>query len=310
MTDGPDPVTAAPPTEWAPDEQEGDGDGEPGGGTRVRTRHGARASLVGARAVLVLAAAAAAYPAVVPSTHVDRSRLALLVPARPGLAAFAKATHHGAVQPDSSTGLAAVTAAAKRSASRTGVYSALWSVSQASAGEVVAFLLPTAGAAAAALPQIERQQMGATSYHADLLDRTSTGIVGGIPGSHTASYRPVTTAPKGTPSLAVTAFRYGEVDAVSEVAGKPSAASFAATSLAHREHALLERRGGRLSLVVTDYPLGATIGWAAGAVVVAVAFALLPLYRRRRREKRRLAYEAELANRLVVKGKVITKHRL
>ena len=286
------------------------GEAEPvGEARRSGTSRGRHTGFAIGRAVVVLVVAAVVYEIVVPSTHTDRSRLAQLVPTTSGLAAFAKITPQAAEQNDTQTGLVAVTAAAKKSPGRTGIYSIAWSSSQTAAGGVIAFLLPDVATAQAALVQIGSQQMGATTYSANSLDRKATGTLAGVPGSSTAMYEPSAHAPKGTLSLAITEFRYGRVDAVSEAAGTASSVSTESASLAAREYALLQRRGGRVSLTVTEYPAGATAGWVAGAVVVAIAFALLPVLRRGRRERRRLAYEEEMANRVVVKGRVITKRR-
>jgi hypothetical protein len=297
--------------ESEPDDEGGaEGEAEVVGETRrAGTSRGRHAGFAAGRAVVVLVVAAVVYEMVVPSTHTDRSRLARLVPTTSGLALFAKTTPQAAQQNDAQTGLAAVTAAAKKSPGRTGIYSIAWSASQTSAGGVIAFLLPDVGTAQATLPQIGGQQMGATTYAANSLDRKATGGVAGVPGSYTAMYEPSAQAPKGTPSLAITEFRYGQVDSVSEAVGTASSVDTEAAFLATREYALLERRGGRLSLTVTEYPVGATAGWVAGAIVLAAALALLPVLRRRRRERRRLAYEEEMANRVVVKGRVITKRR-
>jgi hypothetical protein len=285
-----------------------EGDAEPVAAPR-RAGTGRLAGFAVGRAVVVLVAAAVVYELVVPSTHTDRARLARLVPTASGLAPFAKTTPQAAAQNDAQTGLVAVTAAAKKSPGRTGIYSIAWSASQTSGAGVIAFLLPDVATAQAALPQIKSQQMGATTYATNSLDRKSTSSVAGVPGSFTAVYEPSAQAPQGTPSLAITEFRYGHVDAVSEAVGTASSVGTEAAFLATREYALLERGGGRLSLTVTEYPVGTTAGWVGGAVVVAAAFALLPLLRRRRRERRRLAYEEEMANRVVVKGRVITKRR-
>lgn len=271
---------------------------------------GTRPAFVAARAVVVLAAAAALYTVVVPATHVQRSRLATLVPTASGLRQFAKVPAHGTVQNAARTGLTDVTAAAKKTPDRTGVYSVSWAASQTSVGGVIAFLLPDAAGTKGAATEFEAHQLGTTSYAANGLHRQHAGAVAGIPGSHVATFVPSAKAPKGTPSLALTEQRYGRVVAVTEAIGTATDVGTEASALATREYALLQRQHGQVDLAVTEYPLGGTIGWAVGAVVLSAAFALLPVSWRRRRERRRRAYEEEMANRIVVKGQVIVKHHL
>ncbi len=279
--------------------------GEAGRGTGRRRRAG---FAVG-RAVVLLVAAAVVYELVIPSTHIDRTRLARLVPTTSGLAAFAKTTPQAGEQNDGQSGLAAVMGAAKTSPSRTGVYSVVWSASQTSLAGVIAFLLPDVASAQAAVTQIRSQQMGVTTYATDSLVRNSTGSVVGVPGSYTATYQPAAQAPKGTPYLQVTEFLYGRVDSVSEAVGAPSSVGADAASLTAIEYTLLKRQGGQVSLTIKEYPVALTAGWAIGAVVLAAAFALMPVLRRRRAETRRLAYEAAMANRVIVNGQIITKRR-
>ncbi len=275
-----------------------------------RADRGSRPGFVAARAVVVLAAAAALYTVVVPATHVERSRLATLVPTASGLRQFAKVPAHGTVQNDAQTGLSDVTAAAKKTPERTGVYSVAWSASRTSVGGVVAFLLPDAAGAAGTASEFEARRMGAKSYAAERLQRQHTGSVAGIPGSRVATFVPSAKAPKGTPSLALTELHDGRVVAVTEAMGTAASVGTEASVLASREYALLQRRHGQVDLAVTEYPPGSTIGWAVGAAVLSAAFAFLPVSWRRRRERRRRAYEEEMANRIVVKGQVIVKHRL
>ena len=280
-------------------------------GEAARTGTGRRrqAGTAVGRAVVMLAVAAVVYELVIPYTHIDRTRLARLVPTTSGLAAFAKTTPQAGEQNDGQSGLAAVTGAAKTSPSRTGIYSIVWSASQTSVAAVIAFLLPDRATAQAAVSQIQTQHMGVTTYASDSLDRKSTGSLAGVPGSYTATYEPSAQAPKGTPSLEVTEFSYGRIDSVLEALGTTSRVGTDAASLTAGEYTLLERQGGQVSLTMKEYPVGLTAGWAIGAVVLAAAFAILPILRRRRAEKRRLAYEAAMANRVIVKGQIITKRR-
>jgi hypothetical protein len=320
VDDGDGPAGAAfgdPDVDWASRvEPEADGEeatpgeADPAGEARrtgARRRH---AGFALGRAVVVLVAAAVVYEIVVPSTHTDRARLARLVPTTSGLAPFAKATPQAGSPSDAQTGLAAVTAAAKRSPGRTGIYSIAWSTSQTSEIGVVAFLLPDVATAKATIPQLAGQQMGEGTYAANSLVRKVTGSTAGVPGSYSVIYQPSAHAPKGTPTLAITELRYGRVDSIAEAVGTASTVGGQAAELAKREYAVLEKEGGSPSLAVTDYPVGVSAGWIAGAVVLAAAFALVPVLRRSRRDRRRRAYEAEMANRVVVKGRVIAKRRV
>lgn len=259
------------------------------------------------RAVVILAAAAVAYAVVVPQTVTVRSRLAQLVLTHPGVAAFEKTKPQSGQQDDTQTGLAAMTAAAKKSPGHTGLYSIEWAPSQTSAAGLIAFLLPTAAQAATTMGQIQAQQLAAGSYSSDGLSRAATFTVAGVPGLAGSDYRPVSKAAGAPPELSVTAFRLGSVVAVAEVAGGGGRADV--STIAHNEYDHLVSLGG-FSLQVTRYPTGETIAWTAGAVVVAALVGLVPLERRRRARRRQLEWEAEMANRVQVGSRVITKRRV
>ena len=111
-----------------------------------------------ARAVVVVVVAAVGYQAVIPQTHHVRSRLARLVVTNPGIKAFDVKPSGAAEQPASQTGLAAVVAAAKKSPSKTGVYSIDWEPSTSKAAGIVAFLLPNDAQATTALSQLRNVQ--------------------------------------------------------------------------------------------------------------------------------------------------------
>ena len=93
------------------------------------------------RALVVLVVAAVAYQLVVPTTHVVRTRLARLVLAKPGIAAYEKTKPQAGEQNDTQTGIAALTTAAKRSPNQTGLYSIQWSPTASSGAGMIAFLL-------------------------------------------------------------------------------------------------------------------------------------------------------------------------
>ncbi len=262
-----------------------------------------------ARALVVLVVAAVAYQAVVPNVVVVRGRLARLVLSKPGVPAYDKTKAQSGEQNDAQTGLAAVTAAAKQSPDKTGIYSIEWSPSQDSGAGMIAILFPTEAAAATGLAQIRSQQLAAGSYSSNALTRASTSVVAGVPGSYASVYRPSSKQAGAQPDLAVTAFRYGRVVAVSEVANTEAIAPRDVNTVTTGEYANLRRLGTGFGLTVTRRPVMATSLWAAGAIVLAAAAALGPVVRRRRRQNRQRAYEQEMSSRVIVGRQVIVKHR-
>lgn len=301
-----------------PDAADGDGDvaddddGDDGADTewsRPTSSRRRRAAFAVLRSLIVLLAAVIVYQFVIPTSHVVRSRLTRLVPAKSGVAAFDKITPHASEPDDTQTSLAALTNAAKRSPNKTGLYSIEWSQSQTSGAGVVAFLLPSDAVAGTALSQLETQQLAAGSYSSESLTRTSTYAVPGVPGSKGAVFQPSAKAAATTPSVVITLFRYGNVVALSEVANPGSSAQSDADIVAQGEYANLRHLGAGFSLSVTRYPVVATTLWGVGAVMVAALAALLPIGRRRLADRRRRAYEEEMAHRVVVGNKVIVKHR-
>ena len=258
---------------------------------------------------MVLVVAAVAYQAVVPSNVAVRGRLARLVVSKTGVAAYDKTKAQSGEQNDTQTGLAAVTAAAKQSPDKTGVYSIEWSPSADAGAGMIAILFPTDAEAVTGLAQIRTQQLAAGSYSSNALTRASTYVVAGVPGSSASVYRPSSKQAGSPPDLAVTAFRYGRVVAVSEVANTAAVAPRDVNTLTTGEYANLRQVGTGFGLTVTRRPVVATSLWAAGAVVLAAAAALGPVVRRRRRQKRQRAYEQEMASRVIVGRQVIVKHR-
>jgi hypothetical protein len=277
------------------------------GRRRSRSR-GRRAGFAVLRGVAVLVAAAVVYQVLIPSTHVIRSRLARLVLAHTGVAAYNRTTPQSSEQDDTQTGLTVVSAAAKRSPNHTGLYSTEWSQSQTSGAGMIAFLLPSETEAASALAQVRNQQLAPSSYSSESLTRRSTYAVSGVPGSSGSTYTPTTKASGPTPTLAVTAFRYGRVVAVSEVLNSTGAQGDA-TTMARAELANLRRVEPGFSLTSIYRPPLATSLWAGGAVILALIAALAPVGWRRRSERRRRRLEEEMSHRVVVRGQVIVKHR-
>jgi hypothetical protein len=275
------------------------GDARPGSAGRT-------AAFAAGRALVVLVAATVGYQFVVPTHHVVRNRLSLLVITKPGIAAFDKTKPQAGAQDDTQTGLAALTSAAKRSPNQTGLYSVEWSPSQTSAAGVVAFLFPDAATAATAEAELRTQQLSAKANAANSLTRTDTFTVPGAPGSAGSVFSP---SSKSEPTLSTALLRQGRVVSLTEVIGASSSAKADSITLAVNENARLRQVAPGFTLKVTRYPTTATILWGVGAALLAALAGLVPILWRRRRERRRLAYEAELASRVVVGGKVIVKHR-
>ena len=264
------------------------------------------ASFAAGRALVVLVAAGIGWYLVVPAHHVDRSRLSMLVISRPGVATFEKAKAQGGVKGDTQTGLAAVTAAAKKFPNQTGIYSTEWSRSQTTGAGVVAILFPDQSDATAAMAQLSNQQLSAKANSANSLIRTDIFTVPGVPGSAGSVFSP---SSKIEPTLSTALFRQGRVLSLTQVISSAATARPDSIKLAVNQYANLRKVEPGFTLSVTDYPLVPTVLWGAGAVVLAALTAFSPTLWRRRAERRRLAYEAELASRVVVGGMVITKRR-
>jgi hypothetical protein len=268
-----------------------------------------RAGFAATRALVVLGVAFVGYQLVVPTVHVERGRLARLVPTKPGVAAFDKTAPQQGAMDDTATGLAAMTAAAKHSPNQTGVYSIQWLPNQTSGIGVAAFLLPNDATAATTFAQARGQQLSPGSFSSSQLTRTSTFTVAAVPGATGAVYATSPKAGASQQGLAVALFRYGKVVALVDVASSNATDKAAAETVAAGEYANLHRLGSGFSLSVTRRPVVPTVLWIVGAVVLAAIAALAPVMRRRRAEKRRRAYEEEMAHRVVVGRQVIVKHR-
>jgi hypothetical protein len=264
------------------------------------------AGFAAGRALVVLAAAGIGWYLVVPTHHAERSRLSMLVISQPGVTAYAKTKPQAGEQDDTQTGVAAVSAAAKKSPNQTGVYSIQWSPSQSSGAGVVALLFPNPSDAATAVSQLTDQQLSAGANSADSLTRTATFTVPGVPGSAGSVFSPST---KTDPTLATTLFRQGRVVSLAQAVSSAETAKADSTTLALNQYAKLRQVESGFTLSVKDYPVLTSGLWGAGAVVIAALAALGPILWRRRAEKRQLAYEAELASRVVVGRQVIVKHR-
>lgn len=268
-----------------------------------------RAGFAVASALVVLVVAAVGYQLVIPTVHVERGRLARLVLAKPGVAAFDKAAPQAGEQDDTKTGLTAMTAAVKHSPNQTGIYSIQWVPTQSTGVGIVAFLLPSDAAAASTFAQLRTQQLGTGSFASSGLTRSSTFTVSAVPGSSGAVYTAAPKASAAVPGLAVTAFRSGRVVALSDAATSNATDKATVEAVTAAEYGNLRHLGSGLSLSVTRRPALATGLWVAGAVVLAAIVALGPVGRRRRADKRRRAYEEMMANQVVVGRRVIVKHR-
>jgi hypothetical protein len=258
------------------------------------------------RALVVLGAAAIVYFNVVPTHHIERSRLSLLVIGKPGAATYQKAQPQSGQQDDTQTGLTALTAAAKKYPNQTGLYSVEWAASQTSAAGLVAFLMPNGSSAASLTSQLQSQQLAPNANKANSMTRSSTFALPGVPGSAGSVFTPTA---KNQPTLVSVLYRVGNVVVLTQVIGPSSSAKPDSVTVALNEYAKVRQVAPGFTLSVTRYPMAPTIGLAAGAVVLAALVAVTPPLWRRRAERRRLAYEEELASRVIVGGKVIVKHR-
>ncbi len=287
------------------DPEEGDTDDGPAE-SRPRPAYRAPAFAI-LRAAVVVVISVVVYQAVVPSTVVVRARLSRLVVTEPGLSGFNAKPAQSAEQPASQTNLKTLEAAAKQAPNKTGAYAVEWTKSQAAAVAVFAYLLPNDAQAAALLPEVKTSQMAASSFSAEGLTRHTTFSVKGIPGSSGALYTSSAKTAAAMP-LAVTAFRYGKVVAVTEAESSTGAQSNAET-LASNEYAHLQQIEPGFTLSVVRRPVGPTALWAIGTGLLALIVAFEPIVRRRRAARRQRRFEEEQSHLLVVGGQTISKHR-
>ena len=199
-----------------------------------------------------------------------------------------------------------VTAAAKKFPNQTGIYSTEWSRSQTTGAGVVAILFPDQSDAMTAMTQLSNKQLSAKANSANSLTRTDIFTVPGVPGSAGSVFSP---SSKIEPTLSTALFRQGRVLSLTQVISSAATAKPDSIKLAVNQYANLRKVEPGFTLSVTDYPLVPSVLWGAGAVVLAALAAFSPTLWRRRAERRRLAYEAEVASRVVVGGMVITKRR-
>lgn len=275
------------------------------GGPRSRVL---RPAIAVASAAVVLAACAVGYQAVIPVKHVARSRLARLVIDRPGVPAYNIKPSNSAQEQASQTGLTSLQKASTKSPNETGVYAIDWAPSQATGMGLATFLFPTDSQASAGFSQLVTQQLAANSYTSGGLKRQSTFTLPGIAGGRGAMYIPAKKSASAS-DLVVTTFRVGRVIAVDEALTNTTPQADAIT-VANNEHAHLNQVEPGFSLQYVTHPQTATILWAAGSVALAFLVAWAPFGWRWRRRRREARWAAEMANRVVVRGAVIKKHRI
>ncbi len=261
-----------------------------------------------ARAVVVLAVAVVGYQAIVPTTHVIRTRLARLTVSTPGIPAYNGKPASASEQPAAQTQLKTVIAAAKQAPAATGAYAVLWQPSQSSFAGLAIFLLPTKAQAAATLSELRTQQLATGANASNGLTRRSTFTVSGIPGSGGAVFTPTTASSASPTTLAISVSQYGKVVAVSEVASATHAQTDA-TTLAVNEFAHLRQVEPGFTLKVVRRPLEGTALWAAATLALVIIVAFGPIAWKRMARRRQQRIEEELSRRLVVHGQIITKHR-
>ena len=258
-----------------------------------------------ARAVVVLVVAAIGYQAVVPYGHPVRSRLSQLAVTKPGVRVFDIKPAVAKQLPAAQSGLSAVVAAGKKSPDKTGAYTVQWTPSRTEGAGLVVFLLPTRAQAAKTFSQVKAQQLGAKAYSASGLALRSSYKVAAVPGSVGSLYDPTTKTSKAAakpPSLAVDAFTFGRVVALTETvtATNPQGAAnhMAVTELGH-----LRAVRPHFTLMVVSRSTLATALWAVGSVLLAALAALLPYGWRRRRSVR---FPPEMCHQL--RARAATEH--
>jgi len=246
-----------------------------------------------ATSLIVLIAAAALYSQFIPVSHVERTRLAGLLIVKPPAGMGTKPNNSSEVAAASSP-FTGVQAAGKRSPNATGSYTAEW-VSPASANDidqVLASLLPSEADANSVLTEADSMYLTSKSVPQQGYTFKGPFAVPGVPGAHSAQF---STTTSGQFPLGVVVFRVKQVVVVTfaQQTTEPAAtASAVAISAAEYQHLVKVAPG--FSLVRTTRPLVASIVYALGAVVAAVAVGCLVVVlawwfrRRRAREAARL----------------------
>jgi hypothetical protein len=269
-----------------------------------------RRSFAVARAALVLGGAALLYQVVVPQNHVNRTRLGELVVPAPGPATFNTNPTSGGEQSTTQTGLTALVAAAKKSPNKTALFSEAWIPTSTDAAGIVVALLPSDAQATTTLSQMRGVQLTKDAYAGNELGQQSTFTVAHVPGSAGALYvstaKPANGAP-ANPNLGVVLFRVGKVVAAAQVL-TTGPAQQDATTAATNEYQLLQKIEPHFTLETVSYPVGPTVAWGIGAVVLALIVALGPWWWRGLQAARRRRRQEEMDRWVVVRGQSIAKH--
>jgi hypothetical protein len=256
-------------------------------------------------------------------TKVDKTRLAQLAIQTSGLPGYKSKPTTSGSQTDTGTGLAGLTAAAKKSPNETGLYSIEWESSakgSTNLAGVVVFLLPTPEQAQTVMGQVAKTVLGAAAESANKLDRVGTFSIPGIPESDGSAYRPSKPS-KTSQDLAVTLFRSGRAVAlVQQSVTTETAAGLAETkanaiTVSHSQYKTLTKNEPGFTMVdivrpaYTTRPVVATAVWIVVGVVLALMVGLGPWYIGRSRRRRMERLEAERQRLIVVRGQTIAKRR-
>ncbi len=262
------------------------------------------------RAVVVLVVAGIGYQLVVPTSSIVRGRLSHLAIARTGTTNFPGAPAHAGEQAATTGSLAAMEAATKAHPGQTGLYVVQWTTKASSSDGlvVVTFLLPDAPTASTVRSQLATSQLSPTAFSQSGLVRTGQWAPAGIAGAAGSLYGPAKGA-TGPGQVGVTVWQEGRVVALVEVllaSGSPRAD---ATTAAHAEAALLRTAVPGFTLSVTRHPMVASVLWLVGTAAALLLVAGGPVAFRRRRDRRALRLQEELARTIHVRGATIVRKR-
>jgi hypothetical protein len=272
---------------------------------RMRLRPGVYAAALAAFVV----GAGVVYLELVPVHRVDGGRLAALAPATPP-AGFAKKPVSAGSLAASSSPFAEVKTAAKQHADSTGSYSIDWSKSSSSSdsADLLVSVLPSAADAEKAEVQAKSGYLGSQSFKSSSYSYKEPIAVPSVPGASGALYQSSTS---GAPPLVVIEFQTGraQVTEFMAVSGSASSSESAALALARSEYDHLGATLPGLTLAETTWrPVVSLIYWAAIAAVVGAAM-LVPVIRRRSRQRRQLAAERARLAHLSGRGAKILKRQ-
>jgi hypothetical protein len=260
-------------------------------------------------AVVVLTVAAIGYEQYIPIHHLQRARLSRLVVDRPPGGFAVKPTSSAEVSATSNP-FATVKAAAKRSPNSTGSYSIDWAVTGSSTegASALVSLLPSGSDAAAVQAEAIKAYLGASSFKSNNLSFEGSFSVPTPSDAGTAAF--TSTSSKSEQKVAVVVFREDRVVFVEFVQETTVAkAEAAATSLAGAEYEHLRQLGSGFSLVVTSWPLEASLIYGAVAVAIVVAMLSVAPAVSMTRRRRRLAQEEAARREFRGRGRKIARHQ-